>query len=72
MHGDSMEDVAKRLIDVGLGGLQGPTVSAIYTQGAGGRVQDGKLYGVTICVAQSALFSSVKKIREVRQTGFEN
>jgi len=69
MHGDSMEDVAKKMIDVGLGGLQGPTVSAIYTQAAGGKVQDGKLYGVTICVAQSALFSSVKKIREIGGSG---
>ncbi len=64
MSGDGAEDVAKRLIDAGLGGLSGPTVSAVYPGG-----QPGGLFAAVICVPKKELYDAVKKLRKLGGTG---
>lgn len=64
MTGDGAEDVAKRLIDAGLGGLSGPTVSAVYPGG-----QPGGLFAAVICVPKKELYDAVKKLRKLGGTG---
>eukprot|EP00959_Pyramimonas_sp_CCMP1952_P043770 914880-Pyramimonas_sp.AAC.1 len=66
MRGESQEDVAEKMIAAGLGGMQGPTVSRVFTKDTARGVHDGEFYGVTICVPQRDLYPSIKKIRAVR------
>lgn len=69
MRGQSQEDVAEKMIGAGLGGLQGPTVSRVFTKDEQRGVHDGEFYGVTICVAQKELYNSIKKIRAIGGSG---
>uniref|UniRef100_A0A7S0WVJ2 ATP phosphoribosyltransferase n=1 Tax=Pyramimonas obovata TaxID=1411642 RepID=A0A7S0WVJ2_9CHLO len=69
MRGESQEDVATKMIDAGLGGLQGPTVSRVFTRTDTRGVHDGEFYGVTICVAQRELYNCIKKIRTIGGSG---
>lgn len=69
MRGDSAQDVSQRLLSVpGLAGLSGPTVSAVYTQGADGKIET-HLYAATICVPKKQLYPAVKEIRRVGGSG---
>jgi hypothetical protein len=67
MRGESAEDVAQKLIamDPLLAGLQGPTVSQVFSRNGSG-VSDGEFYGVTVCIPKNRLYESVKKLRSVR------
>lgn len=66
MRGESPEEVAALLLSSELlGGLQGPTVSPVYTRGPSGPVQHG-FYGAQICVPKRLLYPAVKEIRKVR------
>jgi ATP phosphoribosyltransferase len=64
MTGNSAEDVAGRLIDAGLGGLQGPTVSSVYP----GNNASG-FYAAIICVPKKELYPAVKKLRKLGGSG---
>lgn len=64
MVGDGADDVAKRLIAAGLGGLSGPTVSAVYPGGV-----PGGLFAAVICVPKKELYDAVKKLRKLGGTG---
>lgn len=71
MRGTSREDVAQKIMDADplLMGLQGPTISMVYTPGADGKVTDGNFYAVTVCVPQMRLFQSVKAFRQIGGSG---
>lgn len=73
MRGDSAEDVAARVLACeGLRGLQGPTVSPVYTRSAqgngNGQPQIG-LYSATVCVPKNRLYASVKELRKLGGSG---
>jgi ATP phosphoribosyltransferase len=64
MSGSDAQDVAKRLTDAGLGGLSGPTVSAVYPSGA-----QGGLFAAVICVPKKELYGAVKTLRKLGGSG---
>ena len=68
VRGSSAEEVATRLAnDAGqlLRGLQGPTISPIYTPSAdGGPSKDGKFYAVSIAVPRTRIYETVKELRK--------
>lgn len=77
MRGDSPEDVATTLLrEEGLRGLQGPTVSPVYTlpEGAAGdapgatAAQRG-FYACVICVPKKRLYASVKALQRLGGSG---
>eukprot|EP00238_Polyblepharides_amylifera_P006601 CAMPEP_0196592084 /NCGR_PEP_ID=MMETSP1081-20130531/71731_1 /TAXON_ID=36882 /ORGANISM="Pyramimonas amylifera, Strain CCMP720" /LENGTH=344 /DNA_ID=CAMNT_0041915663 /DNA_START=299 /DNA_END=1333 /DNA_ORIENTATION=- len=71
MRGESPEEVAQKVLDAGplVAGLQGPTVSRVFTRDANGNAHDGDFYGVTICVPQKRLFEAIKILREIGGSG---
>ncbi|KAK9858879.1 hypothetical protein WJX84_003004 [Apatococcus fuscideae] len=75
MRGSSAEEVASLIMSRGhLGGLQGPTISPVYTHGpsengASGVVAQHGFYAVTICVPKKLLYQSVKELRQVGGSG---
>jgi ATP phosphoribosyltransferase len=65
MRGSSPEDVAERILGCDLlRGLQGPTISPVYTS-TNGRVTDHEFYAATICVPKKKLYACVKQLRKV-------
>ncbi|KAK9826505.1 hypothetical protein WJX81_007753 [Elliptochloris bilobata] len=64
MRGDSPADVAERVLACpGLQGLQGPTVSPVFSR-------DGSnTFSATICVPKARLYASVKELRLVGGSG---
>lgn len=73
MRGESAEEVSGRLLDSELlGGLQGPTVSPVYTRsegGGGGVHTEHGFYAAVICVAKKQLYPAVKEIRRLGGSG---
>ena len=67
MRGRSAEDVAAHMIANGVGGIQGPTVSPVYTAGSGDASVSAvkSFYAITVCVNKKNLYSTVKKLREL-------
>ena len=61
MNEKSAEDVSERLVQAGLGGLQGPTVSSVYPEGA-----PGGYFAAIICVPKKELYPAVKTLRVIR------
>ena len=68
VRGSSAEEVATRLAnDAGqlLRGLQGPTISPIYTPSAdGGPSAEGQFYAVSIAVPRTRIYETVKELRK--------
>lgn len=64
MEGSSAEEVSSRLIDAGLGGLQGPTVSPVYPENA-----SKDIYAAVICVPKKEMYPAVKKLRKIGGSG---
>lgn len=74
MRGTSAEEVAARILSSeGLRGLQGPTVSPVFTpdtveggsNGSASAVSAPHLFGATICVPKKRLYACVKELRKV-------
>lgn len=66
MRGESAEAVATRLLqDDGLQGLQGPTISPVYTMNGDGTAAQHGFYAATICVPKKKLYASVKALQKV-------
>ena len=62
MKGGSPEEVAARVLGCpGLHGLQGPTVSPVFTRSGG-----EPCFAATICVPKRRLYACVKELRSVR------
>lgn len=73
VRGSSAEEVATRLASSGgqlLRGLQGPTVSPIFTPAAdGSNSKEGFFYAVSIGVPRSRIYETVKEIRKEGGSG---
>ncbi|KAK4424408.1 ATP phosphoribosyltransferase 2, chloroplastic [Sesamum alatum] len=68
MRGKSAEEVAERILSQpSLSGLQGPTVSPVFTK------RDGKVaadyFAIVICVPKKALYKSVRQLRAIGGSG---
>jgi len=64
MRGASAEEVGARVLACpALGGLQGPTVSPVFTRSPG----PGAAFAATICVPKSELYESIRGLRSVRR-----
>jgi ATP phosphoribosyltransferase len=71
MEGTSAEEVSVRLIQAGLGGLQGPTVSPVYSPkdiSSSGAVEC-EYYAAVICVPKKQLYPAVKALRRIGGSG---
>ncbi len=70
VRGDSAEDVAAKLNEAAtLRGLQGPTIAPVYTPQPDGSGKAGEYYAVSVCVPQSRIYESVKKLRGMGGSG---
>ena len=73
VRGSSAEEVATRLASNGgqlLRGLQGPTVSPIFSPSTdGSNSKDGSFYAVSIGVPKSRIYETVKEIRKEGGSG---
>lgn len=70
MRGESAEAVAAKLCSAeGLQGLQGPTVSPVYTFGENGYGAQQGFFAATICVRKKNLYSSVKALQKLGGSG---
>ncbi|CAK7339966.1 unnamed protein product [Dovyalis caffra] len=68
MRGNSAEEVAARVLSQpSLSGLQGPTVSPVFSKSDGKVAPD--FYAVVICVPKKALYESVQQLREIGGSG---
>ncbi|KAI5078543.1 hypothetical protein GOP47_0006214 [Adiantum capillus-veneris] len=68
MRGKSMEEVANLILNVtNFHGLQGPTISPVFTWANGAAVVD--FYAVVICVTKYLLYEAVKQLRQVGGSG---
>ncbi len=67
MRGESAEEVATRLLaSEELRGLQGPTISPVFTMnGDGAAAAEHGFYAAVICVPKKRLYPSVKELRKV-------
>lgn len=70
MRGESAEDVSMKLLSIDLlTGLQGPTVSPVFSRPEdSGEVQQG-LYAAVVCVPKKMLYPAVKEIRKLGGSG---
>ncbi|XP_021901656.1 ATP phosphoribosyltransferase 2, chloroplastic-like [Carica papaya] len=68
MRGSSAEEVAERVLSQpSLSGLQGPTVSPVFSKRDGRVVAD--YYAMVICVPKNALYKSVQQLRAIGGSG---
>ncbi|KAK6143763.1 hypothetical protein DH2020_024111 [Rehmannia glutinosa] len=68
MRGSSAEEVADRVLSQpSLSGLQGPTVSPVFSKRNGSVAAD--YYAIVICVPKQALYKSVKQLRMIGGSG---
>jgi len=66
MRGASEVEVANRLVTAsGLQGLQGPTISPIYTLDQHSKVAQQGLYAAVVCVPKKRLYACVKTLQRV-------
>lgn len=71
MRGSSAEEVATLLLNSGVGGLQGPTLSSVYNMegnNSSGAAEHG-FYAATICVPKKKLYSTVKILQKLGGSG---
>lgn len=70
MRGSSAEEVAGKLLaSERLRGLQGPTISPVFTppaDGNGAAAASPDLFGATVCIPKKQLYASVIELRKVR------
>ncbi|KAL5994614.1 ATP phosphoribosyltransferase 1, chloroplastic [Asimina triloba] len=68
MRGSSMDEVAERVLSQpSLSGLQGPTISPVYSKRNGSVEPD--YYAIVICVPKKDLYKSVKQLRAIGGSG---
>ncbi|KAK6121341.1 hypothetical protein DH2020_044913 [Rehmannia glutinosa] len=68
MRGSSAEEVADRVLSQpSLSGLQGPTVSPVFSKRNGSAAAD--YYAIVICVPKQALYKSVQQLRMIGGSG---
>jgi ATP phosphoribosyltransferase len=68
MRGSSPEEVAERILNhTNFPGLQGPTVSPVYTKTSGSVKVD--YYAIIICVPKPKLYHAVRQLRKAGGSG---
>ncbi|KAI4375531.1 hypothetical protein MLD38_013389 [Melastoma candidum] len=68
MRGSSADEVARRLLSQpSLSGLQGPTISPVYSKRGGEAAID--YYAINVCVPKKALYKSVQQLRAIGGSG---
>lgn len=68
MRGDSADEVADRILNAtSYPGLQGPTVSPVYTNKGGKTAVD--YYAIIICVPKFQLYQAVRELRKAGGSG---
>lgn len=68
MRGDSAEEVAEKILNAtSYPGLQGPTVSPVYTNKSGKTEVD--YYAIIICVPKPQLYQAVRQLRKAGGSG---
>ncbi|KAE8711700.1 ATP phosphoribosyltransferase 1 [Hibiscus syriacus] len=68
MRGSSAEEVAERVLSQPLlSGLQGPTISPVFSRHGGKVAAD--FYAIVICVPKKALYKSVQQLRAIGGSG---
>lgn len=70
MRGSSPEEVATQLLECeGLKGLQGPTISPVFTMNPDTSQVEHCFYAAAICVPKKRLYQSVKEMRKMGGSG---
>jgi len=70
MRGKDAAEVSQRLLRAGLGGLQGPTVSPVYSLDPSGQgVAHQGFFAAVICVRKKELYPAVKALRREGGSG---
>lgn len=70
MRGNSAEEVAEKLLEQpGLCGLQGPTISPIYTKKQGDGVEASGYFDCSVCIPRKELYQAVKGFRQAGGSG---
>jgi ATP phosphoribosyltransferase len=68
MRGSSAEEVAERILEhTDFSGLQGPTISPVYTTKTGNICVD--YYAIVICVPKPKLYHAVRQLRKAGGSG---
>eukprot|EP00212_Chloropicon_laureae_P002292 CAMPEP_0197489412 /NCGR_PEP_ID=MMETSP1311-20131121/4214_1 /TAXON_ID=464262 /ORGANISM="Genus nov. species nov., Strain RCC856" /LENGTH=151 /DNA_ID=CAMNT_0043033723 /DNA_START=12 /DNA_END=467 /DNA_ORIENTATION=+ len=65
IRAQSEGEVAKLMLDKGLGGLQGPTVSSVYSSA----IRSQNLFAASVVVRRKALHDTIKALRSIGGTG---
>ena len=65
IRANSESEIAQQMLDNGLGGLQGPTVSTVYSSG----LRSQSLYAASVCVRKTNLHDTIKSLRAMGGTG---
>eukprot|EP00955_Chlamydomonas_euryale_P082559 363740-Chlamydomonas_euryale.AAC.22 len=70
MRGDGPEAVAEKLLTCeALKGLQGPTISQVYTLNGNGSAAQRGFYAASICVSKKRLYAAVKELQKLGGSG---
>jgi ATP phosphoribosyltransferase len=65
MRGESESAIAQMMLENGVGGFDGPTISSVYSSG----LRSQSLYAANVCVRKSQLHDHIKTIRSLGGTG---
>ncbi|QDZ18863.1 ATP phosphoribosyltransferase [Chloropicon primus] len=65
IRADSEAEIAKAMLDNGVGGLQGPTVSRVFSSG----LRSQSLFAASVCVRKKNLHDVIKTLRQMGGTG---
>lgn len=65
MRGESESAIAQMMLEQGVGGFDGPTISSVYSSG----LRSQSLFAASVCVRKSQLHDHIKTIRSLGGTG---
>lgn len=65
VRAESEGEIAKQMLEAGVGGLEGPTVSRVFSSG----IRAQSLFAASVCVRKSNLHETIKALRGMGGTG---
>ena len=65
IRAESESEIADQMLQNGIGGLQGPTVSPVFSSG----LRSQRLYAASVCVRKKNLHDTIKSLRGMGGTG---
>ncbi|WZN63345.1 ATP phosphoribosyltransferase [Chloropicon roscoffensis] len=65
IRAESESEIAGQMLENGIGGLQGPTVSPVFSSG----LRSQRLYAASVCVRKKNLHDTIKSLRGMGGTG---